>query len=191
MSIAFWISYIFLWAVALGALALSIVSVRQIGLVYLSRYQATTRDGLPLDSTMPSISASRLSGEAERVNTSGTPALVVIGSAGCGPCRRLLESAHDDDSKQLVQQSGIRLLFLSTDDPIATEPLASIAPSSFEFLCVSDSVVKDLRVRVTPFAFLVNELGQVKWKGVLNHIADMAIPLGLTSESTVPIVTTE
>lgn len=161
------ISYIVLWLVVLALVVLVIVLYRQLGIMYLGSAEGVSRDGLERGAQAPDFSLTDQYGNLQRATAyRGRPLLLLFGSPGCAPCRILLPQLHDwarahpevgvlwmnaappDETLQFVSETG------------ATLPVVAHTPD--------ERLMELYKVRVTPFAVMLDENGVVRAKGLAN-----------------------
>jgi methylamine dehydrogenase accessory protein MauD len=162
------ISYIVLWLVVLALIVLVLLLYRQLGIMYLGTAEGVSRDGLNRGTSAPDFTLTDQYGHPQRLAAMrGKPAALLFGSPSCGPCRLLapqlddwakkhpdinvvwLNAASSDESARFVAETGLKV------------PVAAYSP---------ESKLLDLyKVRVTPFIFMLDEVGVVRAKGLVNN----------------------
>jgi hypothetical protein len=160
-------SYVVLWAFVLMQAAIVIALMRQLGLRVLNTGQAISRDGLQIGSIAPSLA----SGSATSVGSSEF-SVVILASRTCQPCRALIPHINSF-AREIKPHAGVSL--------VLDEPSETVVETVHE-LGVAARVIRVIaargshdpyKVRVTPFAFLLDAEGRVIAKGLVNNGADL------------------
>lgn len=169
MSSTFWASYAALWLAVVVESVLLLALLREVGHVYLQRAGSTARDGLPIGETLPPID---VSDEAPRplvdlIPRSGATVLLYILS-GCPVCPEAV-AALVPWAKRHAELHVVLLHAGKARSDYAGVPIAEIDP---------DLARERLRLRVAPFALVVDGDRRVLAKGLINHDSDVRRLLG-------------
>src|SRR5262245_9075615 len=170
MTIALIVSNLVLWLLVLLLGFLLLGTLRALGLLSwrLEQLEATTpsrlgRDGLKVgkkapDFTLPSVA----NGELALHDFAGRPVLLVFTQSGCGPCKTVvpeLNRLHDKGEHQVV--------VVNNAVPEETRKWAAEVGTRFPVLAQEKfAVSRRYEVFATPFAFLIDEKGIIKSKGI-------------------------
>jgi peroxiredoxin len=142
--------------------------IRQIGVVYLGSSEGVSRDGLPVGHIAPSFQATRLDGQ-ELTFPDLVPGwrVIIFGRSLCPPCQALVPDLND-----VAREKGqaATFLFLSQSDPDTTRVFQEESGIRVPVIWTEDRAISEsYRVRVSPFAFVIDPEGIVKAKGLANH----------------------
>jgi methylamine dehydrogenase accessory protein MauD len=162
------ISYIVLWLIALSLIVLVLLLYRQLGIMYLGSAEGVSRDGLARGTAAPDFSLTDQYGNAQRLAAyRGKPTALLFGSPNCGPCRLLIPQLHEWAKKH----PAVSVLWLNAATPEesarfvsevgATLPVAPYSPET--------KLLDTYKVRVTPFLFMLDEVGVIRAKGLVNN----------------------
>jgi methylamine dehydrogenase accessory protein MauD len=185
MSGPWLISYIVLWGIVFVQGAVIFLLLRQLGMMYLGTAQGVARDGLAPGTPAPDFAVQALDGRGlSLADFRGLPLFVIFGSPTCGPCKALIP-----DLNVFAQEyaSDLRVLFLSRGE---LEPAQRFAEENAIEVPVAvhpdESLPDKFKVRVTPFAHVIDAEGIVQAKGLANnrqHL-DMLLSAAKLGEST-------
>ncbi len=162
------ISYIVLWLVVVALIVLVLLLYRQLGIMYLGTAEGVSRDGLARGSVAPDFALTDQYGQTQRLSDyRGQPTAVIFGSPSCGPCRLLIPQLHEWAKKH--QDMAVLWLNAATpeeslrfvSDVGASLPVAPYSPDT--------KLLDKYKVRVTPFIFMVDEVGVIRAKGLVNN----------------------
>jgi methylamine dehydrogenase accessory protein MauD len=161
---------IVLFVAVLGLAFLALGALRALGLVNwrldqleLTRPSRLGREGLKPgkrapDFTLPSVRG----GEVSLRDFGGRKLLLVFTQSGCGPCHDIapeLNRLHDKGEHQV--------LVVNNGDAESTREWAAATKARFPVLAQDKfSVSKQYEAFATPFAFLIDEQGIVRSKGI-------------------------
>ncbi|MFE1243457.1 thioredoxin-like domain-containing protein [Fictibacillus sp. NPDC058756] len=147
---------------------------RQFGEVYLSTGASIARDGLPIGTKLPEFNALNYKNGniifSQEIYNSPKPTLVAFVTPNCPACKDLLK-----DINKMVNKYNGRLNFVLFGigyQPLQFDKIFKDVPSDVK-LFVEDlekPVFKNLNLRVTPFAFLLDQEGIIQEKGLCNTI---------------------
>ncbi len=153
-------SYVVLWLLVLFLGVLVFILFHELGVRVLHTSEATTRDGVPvgepapLRPPLPVPSPDRLT-------------LLVFGSPQCGPCRALVPDLNVFARRQ---RATLDAWFISSETPDGVQ--LTKRELGLEVPAVGDrSAANEFKVRVTPFAFVLDDHGVVLSKALVNHEA--------------------
>jgi len=162
------ISYILLWLVVLALIVLVLLLYRQLGIMYLGTAEGVSRDGLPRGTVAPDFNLTDQYGQPQRLAAyRGKPTALLFGSPSCGPCRLLVPQLHDWAKKHpdisvlwlnaATEEESLRFV----SEVGASLPVAPYTPES--------KLLDKYKVRVTPFIFMLDEVGVIRAKGLVNN----------------------
>jgi methylamine dehydrogenase accessory protein MauD len=168
---ALWlISYVILWGIVLATLFLLFGTLRSLGLLQwrLDELDATRpvrkgREGLrpggrAPDFTLPSTGG----GEVSLHDFAGRKVLLVFTQSGCGPCHDIAPELN-----RLHARGEHQVLVVNNGDSESTREWAAETKARFPVLAQEKySVSKRYEAFATPFAFLIDEQGIVRSKGI-------------------------
>jgi methylamine dehydrogenase accessory protein MauD len=171
MSTALLIAIIVLLVAVLGLAFLVLGALRALGLVNwrldqleMTRPSRLGRDGLKPGKKAPDFTLSSVDGdEVSLRDFAGRKLLLVFTQSGCGPCHEIapeLNRLHDKGEHQV--------LVVNNGDPESTREWAAETKARFPVLAQEKfSVSKRYEAFATPFAFLIDEQGIVRSKGIV------------------------
>ena len=168
MSAIWIISTVILWVFVLALAFLVFVLYRQVGLMYLGRAAAVSRDGIPEGTEAPDFAAPDIDGQMHRLRTyRGSRVLLVFGSPHCRPCQQLI---LDLNAYAEANSGKVRTFFLSGAPQEDNTRFASLFDIRVPLLTIpeDESLQSRYLARVTPFAFALDEEGKVMGKGLVN-----------------------
>ena len=163
-SAALWLVVLLLAFFLLGALRnLALLGWR------LEQLEATTprrlgRDGLRRGKKAPDFTLPSAAGPDVSLHEyAGRRVLLVFTQAGCSPCHAIVP--------ELNRLGGdVQVLVVNNGDPEATREWGDEVKPRFPVLIQERfSISKQYEVFATPFAFLVDEWGVIRSKGVVNN----------------------
>lgn len=169
MSSMFWASYAALWLAVVVESVLLLALLREVGHVYLQRAGSTARDGLPIGEELPTVDVSADGPRPLRdlIPHSGVTVLLYV-LAGCPVCPEAVAAV----APWTARHSELHAVLLHAGPPrsdYAGLPIAEIDP---------DVARAQLRLRVAPFALIVDANGRVVAKGLINRDSDVRRLLG-------------
>lgn len=172
MSGPWLVSYIALWAVVLFQGLVIFILLRQLGVIYLGTAQGVAGDGLSPGERAPEFALPDLDGrEVALSGFRGLPLLLVFGSPSCGPCKALVP---DLETFAAEKREQLRVLFLSRGEIEDAQRFAKEQDVRVPVAVHPDeSLAEQYKVRVTPFAFLIDAEGVVRAKGLANNRAHL------------------
>ena len=178
-------SYVALWAVVLFQGLVIFILLRQLGVIYLGTAQGVARDGLSQGQRAPEFSLPTLDGQAVALSGfRGMPLLLVFGSPSCAPCKNLLP---DLEAFATEKRDELRVLFLSRGEIEESRRFAQeLAVRVPVAVHPDESLPEQYKVRVTPFAFLIDGEGVVRAKGLANNRAHLDMLLQQAAAGHVP-----
>jgi AhpC/TSA family len=168
-SPAFYVSYGALWVLVLGLALLVLLLYRHFGLAALGTLEGVQRDGLAVGEEAREITGVDAHGDPF-VWAPGAATFLMFAASECRPCADVLPSVNHlagvaptldldvltivagagESATQLQEKYGLRCAVVAED---------------------GSGVFDAYRVRVTPFAFVIGEDGQVRAKGLCNDPA--------------------
>lgn len=157
-----------LWLLVLFQGVLILLMYRHFGLMSLETAGAVSRDGLRIGDSAPTINGVNAAGlqtswvpERERFN------LVLFAAPECEPCAQVLPDIAILGLDDFAPVSTLVVVPGSSEDARAVTDKYG---SSLRCLAEGDAAVFDAyRVRVTPFAFVIDPYGRVARKGVCSN----------------------
>lgn len=166
------ISYLGLWAVVIFALLTIFVLVRQVGLLHRRMGPAVARmenEGPGIGEIIPEMRAFDFEGREIAVGGHRSlQTLLVFLSATCPTCQELAPALR---SISKSERNSLELVMVTVDrdervnrDFISRHKLRDIP------LIVSQSLALQLSVVSPPYGVLLDETGEVRAKGVVNHL---------------------
>lgn len=169
MEILFY-SNVLLWIVVLFMLFSIFLIYRQFGSVYLSSRDAITRDGISIGDKIPEFSAKSYFSN-ERISIDSfyhKPTLIGFISPGCKPCQELISEWN---KAYMKYNEKINFVFVGLGDKASFSKLLGDKSLIGELLLDEErEILTSCKVRVTPFAFIIDQNGIVKGKGLCNGI---------------------
>src|SRR5262249_16921288 len=172
MNVLMLASNISLWVLLLSLAFLLLGALRALGLLRwrLDQLEATTpsrlgRGGLKQgkkapEFTLPSVAG----GEVSLHDFAGRKVLLVFTQSGCGPCHRILPELN-----KLQRGGAVQVLVVNNGEGEAARQAAREARAPLPVLAQEQfSVSKGYEAFATPFAFLIDELGVIASKGIVN-----------------------
>jgi methylamine dehydrogenase accessory protein MauD len=165
------VSIIVLWSMVLVGGFLLLGTLRTMGLLSwrLEQLEATTpsrigRGGLKVGKKAPDFTLPRAdSGELSLHDFAGQKVLLVFTQSGCGPCKTIIP-----DLNRVHDQGEHQVLVINNSDPQTTRKWAVEAGARVPVLVQERfSQSKRYEVFATPFAFLIDEQGNIASKGIV------------------------
>jgi thiol-disulfide isomerase/thioredoxin len=160
MSGLWLVSYLALWVLVLFLGVLVFILFHELGVRVLHTAEATTRDGIALGEQAPLR-------QPLPVPAVGRLTLLVFGSPLCGPCRALIPDLNAFARKH---RATVDAWFVSSE----TRDGVELTKKEFglQVPAIGDrTAASEFKVRVTPFAFVLDDHGVVLAKGLVNHEA--------------------
>ena len=163
-------SNVMVWLVVLFLAFLLLGSLRAQGLLgwQLAQLAATTprrlgRDGLKPGKKAPDFALPDVSSkEVSLHDFAGRKVLLVFTQSGCGPCQAVVPELN-----RLHDKGEVLILAVNNGEPESTRRWATETGARFPVLAQEKfSVAKRYQVFATPFAFLLNEQGFIRSKGI-------------------------
>jgi methylamine dehydrogenase accessory protein MauD len=173
MSTLFLISYITLWVLVLALVLVSILILRQIGMVYLKTAGGVSRGGLSIGTRLPDLQLPLLGGGRVILSENRhSRTLIVFTSPKCAPCQMLLPHLANFVSKA----TSTRVVLVVQD--ATNEEVAEFTknlPAEIEVVPTRDrSLFEEVfKGEVTPFAFCIDQNLRVVHKGLANDLQDL------------------
>lgn len=163
------ITYLALWILVLAQSFVLVVLLRQLGLRLLNSTAGISRDGLAIGSPAIPILAVDHHGRPLTLPTANRrDALLVFGSVNCGPCQRLLP----DLTQFSADHHELDVYFLTSDGVEKNQKF--VEEQRLQLLALhSENAAARYKVRVSPFAFVVDSSGRLRAKGLVNRRSDL------------------
>jgi thioredoxin-related protein len=137
---------------------------RQFGEVYLNSSQEIANDGLPVEQTSPPFHG--VCYQTNQMISSNDfaekPILLVFVSSKCKACKELIPDWNSECEKY---KSQIHFVLVGLGD---REAYAGWNNKGKLILDSNHEILSAFRVRVTPFAYMIDEHGLIKAKGLCN-----------------------
>lgn len=167
MEQALFYSNILLWVSILFIFLCLFFLFRQFGEVYLSTANAISKDGIPIGKKIPKFEANNHSDDSIVTNYDlNRPTLLVFISPNCKACKELL-TEWEKFYHEYKHRIDLILVGYGTKGDFQKVLKNRNLPSPL--LIDKDGViVNSFRVRVSPFAFMIDKDGKVTSKGVCN-----------------------
>ncbi|MDQ2805338.1 MAG: redoxin domain-containing protein [Chloroflexota bacterium] len=160
------VSFIILWIIVLVEGVLIVLLYRQLGILYLGSASGVSRDGLAVGNPAPDFQLTDTNGTVQSLTAyRGRPVLLLFGSAHCDPCRRLLPGLEEFAAGPGREFS---VLWLNQASAQETLQFQSDTGATIPMLSYRDGVNDAYKVRVTPFLFMIDPLGVIRAKGLVN-----------------------
>ncbi|UTR11541.1 redoxin domain-containing protein [Evansella sp. LMS18] len=159
-------SVIILWFLQIFTVFLLVLLFRQFGEVYLSTAESIKRDGVAIGEKAPDHTCFSYT-RREEVTWSSileNPAIIAFVSPDCKPCREML-SHWNTVQKQLSEKIQFILVFTG-DDKKVRRMIQEFKLQGEIILDRKEESFHHFKVRVTPFAFAVEQDLSVKDKGL-------------------------
>jgi len=163
------ISSVVVWLVVLLMAFLLLGTLRSQALLRwrLEQLEATTpkhREGLKRGKKAPDFTLPSAAGpEVALHDFAGRKVLLVFTQAGCSPCAAIIPELNR-------LGAGVQVLAVNNGDAEATRKWAAEAKAGFPVLVQEGfSVAKRYQVFATPFAFLIDEQGVIRSKGIISN----------------------
>jgi methylamine dehydrogenase accessory protein MauD len=172
MGIWLWIVLAGSWAAILVLLFLLLGALRALGIVSwrLDQLEATMptrmgRSGLRAGKKAPDFTSESCSGDDISLhNFRGRRVLLVFTQSGCAPCDKVMPELNR------LTEGDVQVLVVNNGDPRGTRQWAASLKFRFPVLIQEHySVSRRYEVFATPFAFLIDEQGIIKSKGIINN----------------------
>lgn len=174
MSDAFWVSYVLLWVLVVGLLALVLLLYRQFGMSYLAPHAQVSMQGLDVGSRAPAVGLQGLDGAERGLTWGGSPnglraRLMLFALPSCSICVDL--------AGELVtlpeQWPGVEFAWVDGSAlPRADRPVDA-APGWTVGIVPDDAAHEQWDVSAVPFAFLVAADGVIVSKRLVNSRRDV------------------
>jgi hypothetical protein len=168
MSSLFWVSYVVLFVVVAVQSVLLYLLLREIGKIYLSESTSFIRDGVPTGKQLPDLSVTTAGGRERLADLVGAApyAFVLVAQPDCSYCR--------DAAAALRRWAGgsAKLTSVTLVDGDDVTPYERISARAVARLAPHD-MHRRLRVRATPYVFLVDRSRRVLAKGLVNDERDV------------------
>ena len=161
-------TYVLLWVLVLAETLLLFVLLRQIGHAYLSQLPISEREGVSVGKRLPDVSTTTSNGTRTLFSlvAAGPYTAVVLVTPTCPICHEALE-ALQATTAELPWLGGTVLVEGRTLDGY------SDVGTWADVGTITDKTARQLRVRATPFAFIVDNAAQVVAKGIVNTTEDL------------------
>jgi hypothetical protein len=161
-------TYVLLWVLVLAQSALLFVLLRQIGHAYLSQLPVSEREGVLVGKPLPDLPVITADGARTLFSfvTARSYSVVVLVTPTCPICREAVDALRETTAELPWLGGTVLVQGHSLDKYAAVSTWGNVGG-------ITDKGARQLRVRATPFAFVVNNAGQVVAKGVVNTTDDL------------------
>jgi methylamine dehydrogenase accessory protein MauD len=176
-----------LWAVVLVLSFFLLGALRAIALLRwrLDEFEATTpnrvgRTGLKAGTPAPDFTLPSTAGpDVSLLDFAGRQVLLVFTRSGCGPCHAVIP-----ELKRVQAEEGVQVVVVNHGEPAQTRAWADESGATFPILVQEKyQVSRSYQVYATPFAFLIDETGVVRSKGIANSRQQIGFVLAGAAES--------
>ena len=167
------ISYVLLWGLVLllGFLLLGALRALAVLRWRLDQLIATTprrlgRDGLRVGSKAPDFTLTRPDGtEVGLHDFAGQPVLLTFLQAACQPCRDVVPELN-----RVHQKGKVKVIAVNSGEADAVGRWAAETGARFPVLAQNQrDLSRQYQVVASPFAFLINEQGVIRAKGIISN----------------------
>jgi methylamine dehydrogenase accessory protein MauD len=171
MNILWLLSDLLLWVVVLFLGFLLLGTLRALGLLRwrLEQLEATTpsrlgRSGLRPGKKAPDFTLPSAAGpEVSLQDFAGRKVLLVFTQSGCGPCQAIVPELNRLGAE-------VQVLAVNNGDAAAARQGVDVARPRFPVLLQKQfNVSRQYEVFATPFAFLIDERGVIRSKGIIHN----------------------
>lgn len=163
MTNAFYVSYVFMWLLVCVLTVLVLLMYRHFGLMSLETVAGVERDGLQVGEPAPEIQGVAADGREVTMPAAGR--FIVFATPHCAPCAEVIPAIADLGAKSAA--TGLEVAVVVPGPTSMVKELVegyelSVPPIAEDGTGVSEKY----RVRVTPFAFVVDGDGRIRAKGL-------------------------
>jgi len=158
-----------LWVIQMATLFVLFLLFRQFGEVYLSRGEEISKDGLSINKELPHIHVFSIAENKKRrlLELIRGPTLLSFISTDCKPCEALIE--HWNDAYE-TYKGKINFCVVILGEEKEVNVFLRRNPIVGELLWdQNEELFNRCLVRVTPFAFSIDQNGVVKDKGLCGN----------------------
>jgi hypothetical protein len=162
MSTLFVASYVLLWILVVGQSIMLFILLRELGRIYLSQSSSFVRDGVAQGSPLPALPIMTPDGSAglDSLYTGARYTALLVARPDCPYC---------PEAADVVRQWAGQAPELGAGVVVDGRELGAYADKGVPAgLLDPDMARRQLRVRATPFVFVVDHRGIVLGKGVIN-----------------------
>jgi thiol-disulfide isomerase/thioredoxin len=175
-------SYIVLWMLVVVMALLVFLLYRHFGVMAMGTADGIQRDGVPVGSVVSDFEAVTADGiKATWRSRASEPHLLVFAAPDCAPCARLLPHL----SLLVRSRPNMRVSVVAAGPHTVARRIVDKFHPQFQTLADDGRGVHSrLRVRVTPFCFVISGDGVVQAKGLCSdheRLADLMKTAGLES----------
>lgn len=184
----FTITYILLWALVLLQAVVLLVVLRSFGTLFLGTRDAISRDGLSIGTEAPDFTANTGAGDSISLRDfRGRWVVLIFASPTCQICWELIPTL-DPLRNRLADHVEFALLLRAERD-VAAEYEHRVQGSIRVLSIGKQGTAEQYHVRVSPFVHILDPLGVVRAKGLVNdrdHMEHLLVDAGLEHESLRP-----
>ncbi|WP_280772304.1 redoxin domain-containing protein [Salipaludibacillus daqingensis] len=179
-------SVVFLWIIQIVILFAMFLLFRQFGEVYLTKGEAVAKDGLAIGKETPSIKVFSLTQNkvVELKELFHRPTLLTFLSPNCKPCESVIED-WNRAYKSYSDKVNFCVVILGRDEEVKAL-LKKDFITGEKLWDRKEELFHHFLVRVTPFAFALDQNGVVKDKGLCGNKEQ--IDLLVSSVMELPII---
>jgi len=161
-------SYVALWVFVLLVGLVLFVVLRQLGIMYMGTFESARRDGLPLGRAAPEFSGwDDESTPLSLVGVRGRPRLLVVASATCPTCRQLGPVLNEFGREKGESLSILTVGVIEDGRNGSLKRALRLNVPTLER--GGAEISESYKVERTPFAYLLDELGVIRAKGLVNN----------------------
>lgn len=171
------LSHFVLWALVILNTIVSIILLRTFGAFYLGSRDGISRDGLELSTQAPDFEGDRMDGSRLRLSDIEAEWVVLLfATPSCGDCYDLIPPM---ESLQREVGDRLRILYLFRGSAQEARAIERLRRATITVLIVGrDELAAAYRVRVSPFAQVLDGDRVVRAKGLVNHRGNVEHMLG-------------
>lgn len=166
-------------------LLLTLLTIIRAGLARLESATGILRDGLPAGQSAPAWTGPDLSGQRKQIPNQAKWQILVFADHSLAAFPSLAEGM---DNLQ-VAAGEVEVLLISSDSVRLCEATRRVLELKVAIVRDTASLFRRFRVRVKPFAFVLDPIGTVRWVGLVNTKEQLVHMLRLartTSPNTAP-----
>ncbi len=163
------LSYVGLWLLVLLEGCVLVLLLRGAGMMFLGTREGISRDGLPIGRTAPPFKA--LDSHARSISLDdyrGSWVVMIFAATSCEICWRLIPELR---GLRESLAGAAEVVIMLRDDVHAVAEYAKAAGDDVPIVAIGRrGVVQAYKVRVSPFAHVVDPDGVVRAKGLVNDV---------------------
>ncbi|SDY31535.1 methylamine dehydrogenase accessory protein MauD [Evansella caseinilytica] len=166
-------SVIILWLLIIFHSFLFLLLIRQFGEIFLSSGESILRDGLAIGEKIPDMSVIFFLHQREKLlaDVITKPTILCFTAPNCKPCRELI--AHWNEGRMKFNDEVNFILVIVGKENEVHKMLGQFPVQGEVIYDKTEELFVRFKVRVTPFAFAVDQSGKVKEKGLCGSKAQL------------------